>query len=162
MAEECGGVMKNKKLQLTKKWWREAEPRYRRFGDSGRDAKEAEEFYRAETFGEKVDLSNNRYAHAKRNMDVTVSMWKDSICDLDGALLTKAELMEDKTFWGIGGWLCVILKKIKNVGSVGWAFKDASGNWDMDRLRSCTTCRTDINTSSACPQPANAFPPASD
>lgn len=86
---------------MTKRWWKKTEPLYRRFSHLGRDASEAQEFYMAETFGKKYSVDpKNRYAAGKRNMDLTVSLWKEDIT-AKNYILTKGELLEDKTFRGI-------------------------------------------------------------
>lgn len=97
---------------MTKRWWRKTEPLYRRFSHLGRDATEAQEMFNAETFGSQFPISpTNRYLAGKRNMDSTVSMWRE---DIGGqAILTKVELLEDKTFLGIRWWLEGILKRIR-------------------------------------------------
>lgn len=91
---------------MTKKWWKKTEPLYRRFSRRGRDAGEALAMFRHETYGDQI-APNNRYVEGKRNMDLTVSMWRE---DVPAGMLCKYELMEDPTFRGIGWWLTRILR----------------------------------------------------
>jgi len=102
---------------MTKRWWRKTEPLYRRFSHLGRDAAEAEEMFKAETYGKAFVVSpTNRYLAGKRNMDATVAMWRE---DIGGnAILTKAELRDDKTFWGVKWWIDSILPRIRGRGAL--------------------------------------------
>lgn len=66
--------------------------------------------YRAETFGGvQPDPAHNRYAAGKRNMDATVSMWREDIGD---GMLLKYELHEDQTFDGVRWWMGRVLPRI--------------------------------------------------
>lgn len=98
---------------MTLKWWKNAEPLYRRFTPecfNGKCAKEAEEMFVAETYGgPQPSPAANRYAAGKRNLDATISMWKE---DSASGILFRFELLEDKTFFGIKEWLNKVVQRL--------------------------------------------------
>lgn len=93
-----------KRPRMTKHWWLRAEPLYRRFMHEsfcGRDAAEAQQMFQAETYGDCIVSADNRYANGKKWLGVTVAMWKAGVAD---GTLTKVEIIDDKTFKGLGDW----------------------------------------------------------